>query len=403
MRKRLLGILLFAAFGVPQSLPTQSFPEDTALDRAQIEFLASALLGAPFSGARKAPEFPSEIASETVTAHATAHATDLVAKGQMAFHDRSLSVQNNTSCADCHLARAAFSSPRVVDGRGVPSLYGAGVWRFLNADGSADSLVSQALGPLTHPLEMGVDCNETDTSPEQRGEGVSKNERGQTNLVTDRDRASHGHVAGIQTHCTEFLQAVAAYVNTLTLPPPAPLDVFAQAARRGTLPTLEPVLSHSALRGLKAFTTTAQCARCHFGPYLSNGEFHNVGVPATPEERPEKAAGRAQGLERLAQNPFRCETCEEWKHLPRGRTVAVGAFKTPTLRELSRTPPYMHNGIYQSIEAAVEHYAMAPEAIVGTSEAPRGPRGERLFSTQTQHDIHSFLLTLSSVGGTDRR
>lgn len=340
----------------PVSLPTQRLPDGGLSSEAELTFLRGIHLDAPFAARRDSPP------------------PEGVAHGRALFHDRKFSAKGDTSCADCHRASAAFSSPRTVEARGVPSLYGAGAWRFLNADGSADSLLAQAWGPLTHPQEMGLNC----TSPQ-----------GEAEKVTPR--------------CKEFLVAVSAYVATLALPPPAPIDVFAQAVRSGTLSTLEPVLAPNALRGLRAFVTTAQCSRCHFGPYLSDGEFHNVGVPATPDEKPERAAGRAHGLVRLAKNPFRCEECDEWKRLPHGLGFTVGAFKTPPLRELLRTPPYMHNGVYQSLAAAVEHYAQAPEAVVGTSEAPRGPRGQALFSTETRDDLRAFLVSLSSVGGNDPR
>ena len=84
--------------------------------------------------------------------------------------------------------------------------------------------------------------------------------------------------------------------------------------------------------------------------------------------------------------------------LPRGKRSAVGAFKTPTLRQLGLTPPYMHNGLYESIEGAVAHYALAPEAGVGDSELARVSMddADRLAMT-------AFLRKLTSVGGSEVR
>ena len=94
---------------------------------------------------------------------------------------------------------------------------------------------------------------------------------------------------------------------------------------------------------------------------------------------------------------FPCENCDDEAPLPRGRQFAIGAFRTPSLRELANTAPYMHNGVYLTLEEAVAHYASAPEAPVGHTEVDPVP-----LDAGAQADVVAFLRSLSSVGGAPR-
>jgi cytochrome c peroxidase len=303
----------------------------------------------------------------------------LAQRGKMFFEDRAFSGGQDTSCADCHMATSAYASPRLLGSRSVPTLYGAALWRFLNWDGSADSLEAQAFGPLTSQVEMNSSCAH-----------VTKILRTKYKIVMQ----TTGQKNAEDLACALFLSDLAAYVETLSAPPPAPIDVFTEALRRETLSTLDPTFDAKVLAGAKLFAGKGLCAQCHNGPLVSDGEFHNVGVPSQLDESPAQAAGRIQGMVALATNPFRCETCEEWQRLPIGRHFALGAFKTPTLRQLGLTPPYMHNGLYDSIEAAVRHYSLAPDPIVGDSELARISLSDAEIKALT-----AFLQSLTSFGG----
>ncbi len=357
--------LFFATLSVvlvPTRLPTQAL--EASFGAAERAFLAAAVLGAPIASRRNEGRYEARIAASNAE------------RGRNLFRDPSFSRDGTLACASCHIPEAAFASPRTVQGRNTPTLYGTAALRFLNWDGSSDSLVAQGRGPLTHPLEMGADCAHVGRTLAERYD------------VESREDDS----------CFDFLLDVSAYLRRLETPPPTRFDVFAVAARTGTLATLSPTLSQQALRGMALFAGEGRCAQCHTGPNLSNGGFHNVGVPQALEEPAGKAAGRIEGLSRLALNPYRCEDCEESKIVPVGRRTALGAFKTPPLRELTRTAPYAHNGLFVDLDAVVDHYVMAPDAVVGDSELAPAP-----LDASEKSDIVAFLRSLSSVGGEDRR
>ncbi len=133
-------------------------------------------------------------------------------------------------------------------------------------------------------------------------------------------------------------------------------------------------------RGLKLFVGAANCAACHTGPALSDGEFHNLGLPLLPGEEPDR--GRAGGIAPLRADIF--NAAGTFSDDPTG-TVArrleflapqqsqLGAFKTPTLRNVALTAPYMHDGRFANLAAVLEFYAQGKAAsrgrLVGAREA----------------------------------
>jgi len=286
------------------------------------------------------------------------------------FFDPGFSRDGKTACATCHVPSSAFASSRTVAGRNTPTLFSSRHWRFLNWDGSADGLATQANGPLTGVHEMAFDCAG----------------------VADRLQKNYAWAKPVDanTGCLTFGNLVARYVAELEFPP-ARFDVYARAATAGGTGTLEPVLNARELAGARVFLGGGRCVQCHHGPLLSDGDFHNVGVPATPDESPEQAAGRIAGIERLLSDPFTCRTCPDVVTLPRKRHSALGAFRTPSLRELTHTAPYMHNGFYPTLENAIGHYSTAPEATVGDTELSPVP-----LSAGDVEALAAFLRTLST-------
>jgi cytochrome c peroxidase len=95
-------------------------------------------------------------------------------------------------------------------------------------------------------------------------------------------------------------------------------------------------LSPAARRGWDLFTGDAQCSRCHYGPNLTDSAFHNLG---------------------LGWDAVSARYADEGRATITGRPGDRGAFKTPTLRDVARHPPYMHDGSLQTLRDVVRFYA----------------------------------------------
>ena len=134
-------------------------------------------------------------------------------------------------------------------------------------------------------------------------------------------------------------------------------------------------LSDEEIAGLKLFIGKAHCSTCHNGPRLTDGAFHNTGVP--PVAGLPADQGRATAVAEVEADPFNClgkfrdgdaSACAELRFMVRDGPVLMRAYKTPSLRGAATRPPYMHAGQIASLEAVVDHYAAAPPAIEGISE-----------------------------------
>jgi cytochrome c peroxidase len=153
--------------------------------------------------------------------------------------------------------------------------------------------------------------------------------------------------------------ALATYVRTIVAGD-SPYDRYLAGDRSA--------LSASARRGFDLFFGRAGCAACHTGPTFTDEQFHNTGVAWTGEDFSDLGRGAVTGL-------------------PRDR----GAFKTPTLREVSRTAPYMHDGSFATLESVVDFYVGG-----GRSNPYLDPRLSPLNLTSDQQaDLAAFLRSLS--------
>lgn len=167
------------------------------------------------------------------------------------------------------------------------------------------------------------------------------------------------------------------------------------------------------LAGLRLFAGPGQCLLCHNGPGFSDGQFHNIGLPDR-DRRPDY--GRTAGVPRVLADPFNCrseyyqgearitesETCREAGFLDTENPEMLGAFKTPTLRNLALTAPYTHDGRFASLREVLLHYnALDATPAIGHTEETLKPLK---FDEQQLADLEAFLLSLTSpaaavVGG----
>jgi cytochrome c peroxidase len=144
---------------------------------------------------------------------------------------------------------------------------------------------------------------------------------------------------------------------------------------------------------------------CHRGPNFSDGEFHDTAVPPfVAQRRPD--AGRQEGITSLRSSRYtlRGRYSDATQHpaapRPGPATGARGSFRTPSLRNVADTAPYMHNGGLDSLQEVLQHYArLEPERLRGS--ARQRLRKLDLSPAQTE-DLIAFLHTLSDARGPTR-
>ena len=238
-----------------------------------------------------------------------------IALGRRLFHDRRWSRDGRVSCATCHDPRHAFADNRAlavgagqgVGRRNVPTIVNR-VWgRSFFWDGRATSLEQQALQPILNPLELGATADAVVALARSRDYGGAF-------------RTVFGRIPDL----ADVARALASYVRTIMSGDSA-YDRYVAGNRSALRP--------AARRGLALFNGQAGCATCHSGPIFTDELFHNTGVAWR--------SGAPSDLGRSAMT---------------GREEDRGAFKTPTLREVARTAPYMHDGSLATIEEVVEFY-----------------------------------------------
>jgi cytochrome c peroxidase len=291
--------------------------------------------------------------------------------GRWLFFDKRLSADNTLSCASCHQPEFAFSQTTAVSTgingvkgtRKAPSLVNLAARTVLPDrpddteqtffwDGRVSSLEHQVLVPIASRGEMGLDHQS----------------------MVDRLSALDGYrpyfteAFGSEEITQERIaSALSDYVRT-RMSGNSPYDRWSYAGEANAI-------SEQAKRGSELFFFTARCATCHAGFNFSDGRFHNLGV----------------GWDAVTQK-FKDEGRFAVSHVERDR----GAFKTPGLREVSKHPPYMHDGSLATLRNVVEFYA---NATVQSRTLPN--RSVRLIGPNrlTDADIDALVAFLETLNG----
>jgi cytochrome c peroxidase len=320
--------------------------------------------------------------------------------GHQLFFSTGLSSSNAISCATCHRPELRFTD-------GLEKGHGMGVskrntrsivasayspWQYW--DGRRDSQWAQALTPIEDPAEHGG-------SREHAADFVATTQglRSQYESIFGAmpDLADS---AAVDTVFANIGKAIAAY-ERLLMPGPSRFDRYVEAVIAGDRQLQEAIFSRDEVDGLRLFIGAARCTQCHNGPLFTNHEFHNTGVISFPGEVPDK--GRAAGLRELRADPFNClgkfsdagtRGCAELVFARNGPEL-LGAFRTPSLRNLENTEPYMHKGQMRSLAEVLQHYNAALPAMIGHNEAT--PLG---FSSRELRQLEAFLQSLAAPLGT---
>ncbi len=350
--------------------------------------------------------------------------------GQFLFYDERLSANNEVSCASCHDPSHGFSSPRRL-GHGIgttprhpPSVLNAAYHRWFDWDGKADSLWLQAARPLENPSEHGISrttvVRHVYEHPELKRAyqsifeplpgALSDDERFPKKarpIPNAPDHPAHrawqqmreGDRETVNRIFANVLKTIAAYERKLTAGE-APFDRYVEGLEAGDDEKLR-AISPSAKRGLKLFIGKAGCMRCHNGPLFSDKTFHNLGLGERPWLK-DRDPGRYRGVERVRQSPFNAtgpysdapdgREADRIEFLKRG-SEDRGQFKTPSLRNVELTAPYMHGGHFETLEEVVRFYSTLNEVPeVGHREEMLEPLG---LTDREIDDLVSFMKSLT--------
>ena len=337
--------LLFAAIGIGGGvLAAVAFTQTTDVPSAQLRLAYSRSPGqwpAPWLDADVAF---TELGNLPLPAAETVRAERQRDLGARLFSDPQLSAQKNLACSSCHDGHHGWSvATPVAHGshgergrRNPPSLYTAALRRHLNWDGSATSLAVQSLVPLTIRDEMA----NTDV------DSVLVRLRDDPVYVA-RFRDIYGPEPVTAEQLAEVLVTFQRRLDSVTR-----FDRF--AAGEYTL------LTDQEIRGLHLFRTRARCANCHFGPLLADESFHNLKISSFGE------ASEDLGRYKVT-----------------GQLDDVGRFRTPSLRHVKDTAPYMHNGLFPTLEGIINFYDRGGGEVWARN------------ATEAAHPLHSYAARLS--------
>ncbi len=280
--------------------------------------------------------------------------------GWLLYFDTRLSSDGTVSCATCHDPAKAFTDRSPVStginkqkgGRSAPTVINRAYSLAQFWDGRAASLEEQAKGPIANPLEM--------TSQKKADEAHK--------ACVECLRAIPGYIKRFdkvfgtkELTIDHVAQAIATFERTV-LSGNAPYDRYEAGDKNAMTP--------AQVRGRTVFFERAKCDRCHIGFNFTDGSYENIGIGM---DRPKPDLGRYNVT---------------------GREEDKGAFKTPTLREIEHTAPYMHDGSLKMLEEVVEHYDKG-----GIKNPWLNKRMEPLKLTpQEKADMVAFLKALSGEG-----
>ena len=303
MRNTALTLLVAAGLAVPLMGAAAPKPDGKAPAPSGEQFMLPELLGLEDANTFVPKENP-----------LTAKKVEL---GRFLFFDKRLSKNNTIACASCHIPAMAFTDGQPVS-TGINRLQGgrsapASINRVFSTaqfwDGRGATLEDQSVGPLVSPVEHGF-VNHDEMVKKLKGiEGY---------------RRLFKEAFGSDIATEAVGKAIASFQRTI-LSGNSPADRFDVGGD-------QEALTEDAQRGLTLFRGKARCTRCHSGFNFSDEKFHNIGIG------------------------WDTNTVDLGRFMETKNPEDIGAFKTPTLREISRTAPYMHDGRFATLEDVVNFY-----------------------------------------------
>lgn len=261
--------------------------------------------------------------------------------GKKLFFDRRLSGDGTMSCATCHNPELAFtdgldislSYPTTKNWRNSPTLINTAFRKYLFHDGRARTLEEQAFFPMMSAFEMNKNLDYLEE---------------QIQLVPEY-AAEFGKVFGGEATREKIAMAIASFERTL-ISKNAPLDLFLKGDVNA--------LSAGARRGMEVFKGKGRCIGCHFGADLTDDKFYALNVPENPKllNDPRVITTMRFVAKVYHYDGYRTLKEDLGRYLITKDKKDWKAFRTPMLREVSKTGPYMHNGVFSSLEEVIDFF-----------------------------------------------
>jgi cytochrome c peroxidase len=315
----------------------------------------------------------------------------VVELGRQLFFDRRLSADGKVSCGTCHIPRFAFTDSRArsvgnhlqTGTRNAPSLLNVVFLSSFFWDGRASDLETQVEAPLTNPLEFALHSASDVVAP-IRGDSKYVREFFKGFGVTEKDITSK-----------LVARAISAYERTL-LSGGSPFDRYQYGHDSGAM-------SAEAIRGLSIFQDRGKCSTCHSlgegSALFTDGQFHmsptglSAAVAAHLSELTNKVVntaktGNAQDLDRLIATDSGVAALGRF--VITRKPTDIGQFKTPSLRNVALTAPYMHDGSVITLERAVDLELYGRESSLNYPIA---------LTVDEKRDLLSFLKSLTGTVG----
>ena len=278
-----------------------------------------------------------------------------VALGKQLFFDPRLSGDSNMSCATCHnpslgwgdalpTARGAKSEMLA---RATPTVINTAYNSIQMWDGRKKTLEDQALGPITAAQEMNMDLTLLLEF---------------LNASKGYQKAFKGAYSGEPITGELVAKAIASYERTV-ISRNSKFDSWVQGDKKA--------MTKKQIKGFKLFVDPQKgnCSVCHSAPNFTDNGFHNIGLLSFGADKPDMG-----------------------RHSEKPIGLMKGAFKTPTLREITRTAPYFHDGSAKTLDAVMAHYIKGGEVKTNLS-----PNFKALTLSQSESEaIADFLTTLES-------
>jgi len=310
-----------------------------------------------------------------------------IALGHALFHDVRFSGDGTVSCASCHQTEKAFTDGLpVAQGinmqsglRNTPTILNAAYYHTLFVDGRAASLEEQVLGPLLNPLEHGLKTEQQILAIVQQDNAYKQ--RFMKVFAIREKQISVKYVA----------QAIASFERTLIAGDSA-FDRYYFGRDRSQL-------SKSAARGLLIFRRKGNCANCHeismAHALFSDNRFYNIGIGSKSLTKDiDSFIHSIQQGKAPESYPLSEKRRAELGRFNVSHVIAdIGKFKTPSLRNVALTAPYMHDGSLKTLEEVVEYYDKG-----GNKNRFQDPAIFPLNLTgQEKKDLVEFMRTLTSI------
>lgn len=290
--------------------------------------------------------------------------------GKFLFYDPRLSVSGQVACANCHDPQLgwgdgkslAFGHDRKLGGRNAMTLWNTAYYTSLFWDGRATSLEDQARFPVQDHLEMNESLDDMEKRIQQFRGYIPMFEKAFGDTIINRDR---------------IFKAIATFERTI-ISPKSRFDLFITGKPE--------IITDQELQGLHLFRTKAGCVNCHNGGLFADNQFHNDG-----------------------QTLFAMRQEDLGLYNVTGNKADVGKFKTPSLREVVNTGPWMHHGNFPTLKDVLFLYNLGNPAPIPRSY--KGDRDSLLPITSpllkkldmTNAEIEAVIAFLGTITTTPRR